>query len=163
MYYNYHKSTTTRTKTRPDSKQEMVTWRNEVYHYTYIIHILSSNIPLLAFHKVRYHLSFWIINGIGFRYWVKEGKNSWYTYFYMIWILDHSFDGLLLHSIYIQAACIFFRYGFVSNGNNAINVEVNTSPLYIVVWSCQIFYIIKVMPFCNRTFQTYAPASSTAG
>ena len=81
----------------------------------------------------------------------------------MIWILDHSFDGLLLHSIYIQAACIFFRYGFVSNGNNAINVEVNASPLYIVVWSCQIFYIIKVMPFCNRTFQTYAPASSTAG
>ena len=81
----------------------------------------------------------------------------------MIWILDHSFDGLLLHNKHIQAACIFFRYGFVSNGNNAINVEVNASPLYIVVWSCQIFYIIKVMPFCNRTFQTYAPASSTAG
>ena len=79
IYYNYHKRTTTRTKTRPDSKQEMVTWRNEVYHYTYIIHILSSNIPLLAFHKVRYHLSFWIINGIGFRYWVKEGNNNWYT------------------------------------------------------------------------------------
>ena len=48
----------------------------------------------------------------------------------MIWILDHSFDGLLLHSICIQAACIFFRYGFVSNGNNAINVEVNASPLH---------------------------------
>ena len=36
IYYNYHKRTTTRTKTRPDSKQEMVTWRNEVYHYIYI-------------------------------------------------------------------------------------------------------------------------------
>ena len=128
MYYNYHKSTTTRTKTRPDSKQEMVTWRNEVYHYTYIIHILSSNIPLLAFHKVRYHLSFWIlihciINKIGFSYWVKEGRNNWHTSTFMIWIL-------LLHSKHIQAACIFFRYGFVSNGNNAINVEVNASPLH---------------------------------
>ena len=45
-------------------------------------------------------------------------------------LLDYSFDGLLLHGIYIQAACIFFRYGFVSNGNNAINVEVNASPLH---------------------------------
>ena len=43
------------------------------------------------------------------------------------------------------------------------SMQKSTLLLYIVVWSCQIFYIIKVMPFCNRTFQTYAPASSTAG
>ena len=81
----------------------------------------------------------------------------------MIWILDHSFDGLLLHTVYIFKLLAFFSDMGLSRMEIMPSMQKSTLLLYIVVWSCQIFYIIKVMPFCNRTFQTYAPASSTAG